>query len=228
MIKTMSDEKLRGRFKLWLSRLKRTTPDFEFKDEEEAYSAYFQGAYSTESYHTTSRARLIESLDSLVDLVLNDMAQIPFSVLYNLQLSASRLCHEEFDLFNPNDAINKDVIHKYLKNAPYRVVFIRDLNTGALEGVTEESFSMGKSDTHVNVFWSGVSYSILGEHTLDGVLDARLNVEKLKILANDQKDFLIIDPLDPSIPIEFDWCSWLASTQKYTSRNIRWRIKNVS
>jgi len=92
---------------------------------------------------------------------------------------------------------------------PIRVVFKHD--AGKLLGLTEESFSMNWSESFVNVFWSGKAFSLLGEHTLNGITWAESNAEKL--------GGLVFDPFARDCPVEIDWERWLNAKEKYSKRN---------
>jgi len=111
-------------------------------------------------------------------------------------------------------AVLKHNLSRYL---PIRVV-IRNTD-GLIEGLTENSFSMDWSSNRVNIFWSGKAYSILGEHILDGVANAKHNA---------RNGDLVIDPLSDESPIEVDWEKWLSSTTKYDKINAPFKVKEIT
>lgn len=97
---------------------------------------------------------------------------------------------------------------------PIRCVFRRG-EDDALLGITEESWCMAESRERVNVFWSGKAYSILGEHQIDGISDAKRNAGP---------DDIVVDPLADDSPVEINWRFWLdamkaGSKRKYDARN---------
>lgn len=108
----------------------------------------------------------------------------------------------------------KNGLSKYL---PIRVV-IRRSNDGKIEGRCEESFSMSYSDSRVRIWWSGKAYSILGEHIINGIDDARHNATG---------DDIVVDPLLDDCPIEIDWDRWTVSTTKYDQRNASFKVKDA-
>lgn len=99
---------------------------------------------------------------------------------------------------------------------PIRVVLSQSSEDGKYLGLTEESFSMGRSPTHVRIWWSGRAYSFLGEHILDGIKDAEHNL---------QPGDIIVDPLSEDCPVEIDWQRWITSTTKYDKRNAPFRVR---
>jgi hypothetical protein len=105
--------------------------------------------------------------------------------------------------------------HNLSRYLPIRVV-IRH-NEGVIQGLVENSFSLDWSATRVNIFWSGKAYSMLGEHDLNGIENAKHNAKA----AGD----LVIDPLAEDSPIEIDWEKWLASTTKFDKRNAPFKVK---
>ena len=113
-------------------------------------------------------------------------------------------------------------LEKYL---PLRVVVRQHIN-GTIEGLTEESFNMNWSNRYVRVFWSGTAYSMLGEHTINGIDDAVHNCKKTST-----EDCLTIenvyDPLDPHCPIQVDWRAWLNAKDKYSKRNAPFKAGDV-
>lgn len=111
-------------------------------------------------------------------------------------------------------AVLKHNLSRYL---PIRVV-VRNTD-GLIEGLTENSFSMDWSKNRVNIFWSGKAYSILGEHILDGVANAKDNA---------RNGDLVIDPLSNESPIEVDWEKWLSSATKYDKRNAPFKVKEIT
>lgn len=99
---------------------------------------------------------------------------------------------------------------------PIRVV-LRNEN-GKLRGLVEESFSMGFSDSRVRIWWSGLAYSMLGEHDINAIEDATHNAA-----SND----LVIDPLADDSPIEIDWPAWLNATDKFGKRNAPFKMRDL-
>lgn len=101
---------------------------------------------------------------------------------------------------------------------PMRVVLRRHAD-GTLEGLTEETWNLNWSATHVNVFWSGKAYSILGEQTIDGVADAQFNCKSDSSPDVFTPQEMVIDPLAEDSPIRIDWTRWLHASTKYDKRN---------
>jgi hypothetical protein len=99
---------------------------------------------------------------------------------------------------------------------PIRIVLRK--KEDKLQGLVEESFSMGMSDTHVSIFWSGKAYSMLGEHNLDGIKNAEHNAKD---------GDLILDPLAEDCPVTIDWDKWLNATSKYYQRNAPFKMKET-
>lgn len=93
------------------------------------------------------------------------------------------------------------------------------IHEGKVQGKVEHSFSMDWDDGHVNVFWSGKAFSMLGEHQLNGEKWAKGNLNQWKT-----EEFLI-DPLAEDSPIEVDWEKWIASTDKFNKRNAHFTVK---
>ena len=104
-----------------------------------------------------------------------------------------------------------------LRYLPIRVV-VRKGEDGVLKGLCEESFAMSLSTNEVRVWWSGKEYSMLGEHTIDGVEGATHNAKE---------GDMVIDPLSEDSPIVIDWEKWLNATSKYSKRNAPFKIKEV-
>lgn len=102
-----------------------------------------------------------------------------------------------------------------VKYLPIRIV-LRKSEDGTLKGLVEHSFAMDVATGGVRIWWSGKAYSMLGEHHINGIDDAKYNAK-----AGD----LIIDPLTEDCPVEIDWESWLTATDKYNQRNARFKIK---
>lgn len=101
---------------------------------------------------------------------------------------------------------------------PIRVVLRKDEN-GKLRGLTEESFSMGLSDSCVRIWWSGVAYSNFGtKHEISGIDDANHNLKD-----ND----VVVDPLSFDSPIEIDWEKWTTATTKHEKRNAPFVVKAI-
>lgn len=111
--------------------------------------------------------------------------------------------------FNNTFDILKYDLSKFL---PIRVV-IR-YNEGDIEGLTESSFSMCFSKSHIRIFWSGTAYSMFGKTTLCGISDAER-----------QSIGTAINPLSEDSPIEIDWPKWLGATSKFDQRNAPFKIK---
>jgi hypothetical protein len=114
------------------------------------------------------------------------------------------------------EATHAVIKHNLSSLLPVRVV-IRHTVAGTIEGLIENSFSMGWSTDRVNIFWSGRAYSILGEHNIDGIENASHNA--------DSTTDLVIDPLAEDSPIEIDWAAWRASTTKFDKRNAPFTMK---
>lgn len=96
------------------------------------------------------------------------------------------------------------------------------LKDGRVEGLVEHSFSMDTDAYRVRVFWSGKAYSMLGEHTINGLEDAEHNAKK-------PGDYLF-DPLSDDCPIEVDWTRWLTDMaqqpgDKFAKRNAPFTVK---
>jgi len=98
---------------------------------------------------------------------------------------------------------------------PIRIV-MRKSQEGKLEGLCEESFSMGVYEHNVRIWWSGQAYSMLGEHKINGIDDAKYNAK--------EGDF-VLDPLAEDCPVEIDWARWLSATSKFGRRNAQFKIK---
>ena len=98
---------------------------------------------------------------------------------------------------------------------PMRVV-LRKSDEGVIEGLCEESFSMGWYEYNVRIWWSGKAYSMLGEHHINGVKDAEHQAKE---------GDLIFDPLAEDCPIEIDWAHWLSTTSKFGRRNAPFKTK---
>lgn len=105
--------------------------------------------------------------------------------------------------------------HGLSRYLPLRVV-LRKEDDGNLKGLCEESFSMSMSPAFVRIWWSGKAYSMLGEHILSGIDDAKHNAKS---------GDLVLDPLAEDCPIEIDWEKWLNATTKYGKRNAPFKIK---
>lgn len=109
------------------------------------------------------------------------------------------------------DNSTKEQLDRYL---PIRVV-VRETPTG-YEGLVEESWNMNWSPTHVQIYWSGTAYSILGEHTLDGVADAEHNVGE---------GGAAYDPLADDCPVDINWKAWLSARDKFGKRNAPFTVE---
>jgi hypothetical protein len=105
--------------------------------------------------------------------------------------------------------------------APMRII-LREKAPGVYEGLTEETFYMEMSDTHVLVWWSGPAYSILGETKLNGIEDA----EGYRVRDPEKDTLLVVDPLADDCPVEIDWLRWVQATSKYAKRNAPFRVRN--
>lgn len=114
--------------------------------------------------------------------------------------------------------MNENIQDQLAKYLPIRMVVRLHENT--IEGKIELSFSMGWNADRANVFWSGRSYSVLGEHDSDAVKWAGQNINKYD--ANE----VMIDPLSEDSPIEVDWQSWLSASDKYNKRNAKFTVKH--
>lgn len=113
--------------------------------------------------------------------------------------------------------MNPDTLQKLERFLPIRVVVRVEDNH--VEGLVENSFSMGWERRNINIFWSGQAYSMLGEHKLDAISWADNNVNK-----NKHNEF-VIDPLSEDSPIDVDWERWLSATTKYDKRNAPFKVK---
>ncbi len=91
---------------------------------------------------------------------------------------------------------------------PLRIVLKR--TPEGIEGLTEESFSMGWEKNRVNIFWSGKAYSMLGEHVLDAEKDATHHRKPGEE---------VWDPTDENCPVSINWTRWINATNKYDKRN---------
>lgn len=127
---------------------------------------------------------------------------IPFSTFSNLSRAHAAIYDEPLDL--------SELVSAYLEPyKPMRVVLSEDAD-GQLCGLVENSFSIDWKPSHAKIFWSGKAYSIIGEHQLDGIKDAKYNAKT--------KGW-VMDPFDPLCPIEVDWVSWLTAESKWAKRN---------
>lgn len=111
-------------------------------------------------------------------------------------------------------AVLKHDLSRYL---PLRIV-LRAKDDGTLEGLCEDSFSMSMSDKFVRIWWSGKAYSILGEHIINGIDDAKHNMKD---------GDMIFDPLSDECPVEVDWKRWKEATTKYYKRNAPFKMKEA-
>jgi hypothetical protein len=84
------------------------------------------------------------------------------------------------------------------------------------EGYCEDSFSMSFYKQRVRIWWSGTAYSMLGEHTLDGIKDATHHLKDGEMM---------FDPLSDDCPVEIDWERWRNAERKFDSRNAHFREK---
>ncbi len=99
---------------------------------------------------------------------------------------------------------------------PLRIVL--NNKNGKITGVTEESFSMETSERHVRIWWSGKSYSMLGERVLNAIDDAAFNAR--------HPDDYAIDPFHPDCPVDIDWDSWVNASTKYDGRNAKFKLRD--
>lgn len=97
---------------------------------------------------------------------------------------------------------------------PLRIILRKEDNN--LAGLCEDSFSMSTVRGKARIWWSGKAYSMLGEHTIDGVKDAEHNAKEGDI---------IYDPLSEECPVTIDWDKWLNATTKYEKRNASFTTK---
>ena len=96
---------------------------------------------------------------------------------------------------------------------------LHEVAAGTLQGLTEESFSMGWESKYIRIWWSGKAYSNFGTtHEINGIEDAKYNAKE---------GDLVIDPLAEDSPIQIDWNSWLSATTKYYKRNAPFKIKEI-
>ena len=104
-----------------------------------------------------------------------------------------------------------------LRYLPIRVVIRKDEDTGAWQGLCEESFAMSMSPSNVRIWWSGKAYSNFGTtHEINGIDGATHNAKEGDV---------VIDPLSEDSPITIDWERWLAATTKYSKRNAPFTTK---
>lgn len=101
------------------------------------------------------------------------------------------------------------------KYFPIRIVLSED-EARQIKGLCEDSFSMSYSDYNVRIWWSGKAYSLLGEHTVNGIADAEHNAGQ-----GDK----ILDPFSVDCPVEIDWDYWIKSTDKYSQRNAKFKMR---
>lgn len=189
------DKELKARYEVMESR-----NNAPFVTPEEGFQA---GWDSHVGYVTSARINLKEVLSKLPK-----DGSIDFSIVYKLKKSIERL--------GGTVDISDFITGSILKFLPIRIVMDKECNNG----YTEESFSMANSPERVRVWWSGKAYSILGEHTINGVKDAE---EQLKT-----GDMLVFDPLDRMCPVELDFEQWLydmTTGNKYGSRNAKFTKK---
>lgn len=189
------NEELKKRYDVMESR-----NDGPFHAPEEGFQA---GWDSHVSYVAPARVNLKEVLKKLPK-----DGSIDFAVIYKLKRSIERLGGEA--------DISEFVSAGIQRFLPIRIVMNKDCD----KGHCEESFNMAYSPERVRVWWSGKAYSILGEHTLDGIKDAE-----------DQRktsDMLVFDPLDTLCPVNIDWEQWLFdmhTCNKYGARNAKFSKK---
>jgi hypothetical protein len=86
-------------------------------------------------------------------------------------------------------------------------------------GLCENSFSMGWMESRVRVWWSGKAYSMLGEHYINGIDDAKHNCR--------DSGEIIFDPLSDDCPIEIDWEMWTKAKTKFDQRNAIMKVKEI-
>ena len=101
---------------------------------------------------------------------------------------------------------------------PVRAVIRRHAD-GSLESLTEESWNMNWSKKRANIFWSGKSYSMLGEGVLDAQADAEHNCKKTTAPDLFTAQESVIDLMADDCPIAIDWKQWLNASHKYDKRN---------
>lgn len=118
----------------------------------------------------------------------------------------------------------QEIKEKLQRFLPIRCVVRQHNVDRKVMGLVEHSFCMDWSDNRVNIFWSGKAYSILGEHTLDGVEWASGNCTPTDGDLITPAEF-VIDPLAEDSPIEVDWEKWLTATDKFTKRNAPFKTK---
>lgn len=115
---------------------------------------------------------------------------------------------------------------------PLRII-VRPTADGSWEGLVEHSFSLDWSRTHVNMFWSGKAYSILGETKIDSVEWAHDNMTRktseyseVRVPINDGR--ACFDPEDPACPIEVNLAYWhesWAKRGKFDCRNAPFKVR---
>ncbi len=100
---------------------------------------------------------------------------------------------------------------------PMRIV-LRKLDDGTYHGLCEDSFSMSTEPGIARIWWSGKAYSMIGEHTINGIDDAN---------RNSKEGDIIVDPLSDDCPVQINWDRWLSATTKYGKRNASFSTKEV-
>ena len=167
------------------------------------YEGYEAGWNSHKSYLTSTISSIKEAIN-----ILPKNGSINFSVIYKLKRAVEKMGGE---------ADISEFIKAYIqKYTPIRII----LNRECTMGYCEESFCMSESNNRVRIWWSGKAYSILGEHTINGIDDSAYNIK--------DSNRLIFDPTDPMCPVNIDWELWLNdmyNNNKYGSRNANFTIK---
>lgn len=117
--------------------------------------------------------------------------------------------------FSTLSAEDQERLQRFL---PVRAVIRRHAD-GSIEGLTEESWNMNWSNKRVNIFWSGKSYSMLGEGVLDAQADAEYNCKKTASPDLFTAQESVIDLMADDCPVAVDWKRWLNASHKYDKRN---------
>ena len=115
--------------------------------------------------------------------------------------------------------------------SPLWVVLRQAPGENGWHGLVENSFTMEWNSDRVCIFWTGIAYSILGEHCINGQDSAREQVEYYTKKHPDCK-IQAFDAQSPECPIEIDWDYWWEAMQagarrKYDSRNAKFKIKEL-
>jgi len=103
-------------------------------------------------------------------------------------------------------------LEEKIKSLSPMYAVVRVNSDGTLSGLVEHSFSMEKSNSRVNIFWTALHRDI------DGKRWAEHNCNK-------KNGWFLIELTAQDCPIAIDWSAWLDSTTKFTSRNALFKTK---